>query len=289
MAGQGSGVLISSDGKVLTAAHVVQAADKILVQFGEDKYISAYVIASQLYADVALLQLDRVPPGIEPAQLGNSDSMDIGDDIFVVGAPYGLSNTLAAGHISGRRVSNMHTGSFLAMEFFQTDAAINTGVSGGPMFNMKGEVIGIVSNIMTRSGGFEGIGFVATSKIARQLLIDQKSFWSGVDGLLIEGEMAKILNIPQPAGFYVQRVAEGSPAWRQGLRGGSIRALIEGEEILLGGDIILEINGITLERGYNSYDRIYASMSSLKPGDILRTKILRNGSIFELAAEITSQ
>jgi len=102
-----------------------------------------------------------------------------------------------------------------AIEFLQTGAAINRGNSGGPVFNLSGEVVGIVSQILTKSGGSEGIGFAASSKIARQLLLDQKMFWSGVEGMLIEGDLARALNLPQAAGFLIQRVAKGSPGPRR--------------------------------------------------------------------------
>ena len=132
-----------------------------------------------------------------------------------MGAPYGLSPTLSAGHISGRyRPGNKVVGAS-AIEFLRTDAAINGGNSGGPVFNLSGEVVGIVSQILTKSGGSEGIGFAATSKIARQLLLDQKMFWSGVEGMLIEGDLARALNLPQAAGFLIQRVAKGSPGPRR--------------------------------------------------------------------------
>jgi serine protease Do len=109
----------------------------------------------------------------------------VGDQIMVVGAPYGLIATLSVGHISDRyRPGNKVVGAS-AIEFLQTDAAINSGNSSGPMFNLSGEVVGIVSQILTKSGGFEGISFAATSKMARQLLLDQKMFWSGVEGMLI--------------------------------------------------------------------------------------------------------
>ncbi len=130
---------------------------------------------------------------------------------LVVGAPYGLKHTLTVGHISGRRIFDDRIGSMNATEFLQTDAAINSGNSGGPMFNLAGEVVGVVNNIMSKSGGFEGLGFATTSKLARQLLLDHKMFWSGLDGLIIEGDLARALNLPQTAGFLVQRVAKGRP------------------------------------------------------------------------------
>ena len=214
--GIGSGVLISDDGRVLTAAHVVQSADLIVVVFPDTNPIPARVTNSAVYADVALLQLERVPPGAIAAKLGDSDPVEVGDEILVVGSPYGLGPTLSIGHISGRyRPGNKVIGTS-SIEFLQTDAVINGGNSGGPMFNLSGEVVGIVSQILTRSGGFEGIGFAATSKMARQLLFDQKMFWSGLEGIVIERDLARALNLPQRAGFLVQRVAQGSPASRGG-------------------------------------------------------------------------
>jgi serine protease Do len=154
--GLGSGVLIS-DGQVLTAAHVIQSADQVLIEFPNGKLIPARITNSEVYADVALLQLERVPQGAIAAKLGDSDQVEVGDEILIVGAPYGLKHTLTVGHISGRRILSNRIGSMRAMEFLQTNAAINRGNSGGPMFNQAGEVVGIVNNIVSSSGGFEGI------------------------------------------------------------------------------------------------------------------------------------
>ena len=285
-AGLGSGVLISNSGKVLTAAHVVQAVDKVFVEFADGQIVTARVISSATNADVALLQLDSVPQGVAPAKLGDSDQVEVGDDVFVVGAPYGLSLTLTVGHVSGRAAPKSRLASMSAWEFFQTDAAINGGNSGSPMFDWKGEVIGIVSNILSRSGGFEGIGFAATSKMAR-ILLEQKPFWSGMEGILVQGDLAGMLNLQQPAGFLVQRVAEGSPGWRLGVRPGTLRASIEGSDVLLGGDVILSVNGIEVLEGNASFQRIYESLSKLKPGEQLVARVLRAGQVVELSTEIT--
>jgi serine protease Do len=206
--GLGSGVLISNDGKVLTAAHLVQSADKTMVEFSEGELIPASVIGTAMSADVALLQLERIPSNYVAANLGDSDKVEVGDEMFVVGAPYGISRTLTAGHVSGRRGLNKRNENTIPVEFLQTDAAINSGNSGSPMFNLKGEVIGIVSNIMSRSGGSEGLAFAATSNTARRILLEQKPFWTGIEGLVVDGNLARALNLTQPAGMLVQRVAE---------------------------------------------------------------------------------
>jgi serine protease Do len=246
--GLGSGVLISNDGKVLTAAHLVQSADKTVVEFSRGELIPARVMGSAFSADVALLQLERNPVNVMAVALGNSDKVDVGDQIFVVGAPYGLSRTLTAGHVSGRHALNRRSENTTAVEFLQTDAAVNSGNSGSPLFNLDGEVMGIVSNIMSKSGGSEGLAFAATSNTARRLLLEQKPFWSGIEGLLVDGDLARALNLPQTAGVLVQRVAEGSIAWRWGIHAGKLRANVEGEEFILGGDIILKVNDVPVEQ-----------------------------------------
>lgn len=284
--GLGSGVLVSSDGKVLTAAHLVQTADAVVVEFSDGELISARVVSSAIYADVALLQLERAPLKMVAATLGDSDSAEVGDEIFVVGAPYGLSRTLTAGHISGRHTLNKRTENTTAVEFLQTDAAINRGNSGSPLFRLNGEVIGIVSNIMSTSGGSEGLAFAATSNTARRLLLEQKPRWSGIAGFLVDGNLAKALNLPQPAGVLVQRVAEGSIAWRWGIHAGTVRANVEGEELVLGGDIILSVNDVPVEEGGGRYDDIYASISKLRPGDNLVIKIFRQGQIVKLSIPV---
>jgi len=284
--GLGSGVLISNDGKVLTAAHLVQAADKIEVEFPDGQLIPARVISSVISADVAVLQLERNPVNAVAATLGDSDKVDVGDQIFVVGAPYGLSRTLTAGHVSGRHTLNKRSENTTAVEFLQTDAAVNSGNSGSPVFNLDGEVMGIVSNIMSRSGGSEGLAFAATSNTARRLLLEQKPFWSGIEGLLVDGDLARALNLPQPAGVLVQRVAEGSIAWRWGIHPGTLRATVEGEEFILGGDIILKMNEVPVEQS-GSYDEIYASIGRLKPGDNLVISLFRQGQIVKLSIPTT--
>ncbi len=279
--GLGSGVLISND-KVLTAAHLVQAADRTMVEFSRGELIPARVIGSALSADIALLQLEHSPANASPVTLGNSDKLEVGDQIFVVGAPYGLSRTLTAGHVSGRHLLNERSENTSGVEFLQTDAAVNSGNSGSPLFNLDGEVMGIVSNIMSRSGGSEGMAFAATSNTARRLLLDQKPFWSGIEGLVVDGDLARALNLPQPAGVLVQRVAEGSIAWRWGIHAGTLRANVEGAELILGGDIILRVNDVPVEQS-SSYDDIYASIGRLKPGDNLVISVFRQGQIVKLS------
>jgi len=163
----GSGVLVSADGKVMTAAHVVHSVDEITVEFIGGEAVKARVVASEPAADLSLLQLDRVPAGVKVARLADSSSVRVGDQVMVVGAPYGLAYSLSVGYISARWPPNSVYPAFPLAEFFQTDASINTGNSGGPLFSMTGEVVGIVSHNISKSGGSEGLGFVVTINTAR--------------------------------------------------------------------------------------------------------------------------
>jgi len=279
--GLGSGVLISND-RVLTAAHLVESADNTMVESSEGELIQASVIGCSLSADVALLQLDHSPGNYMAAKLGDSDQTAVGDEKFVVRATYGMGNTLTAGHVRERHAINNTSENTAKIEFLQTDAAINGGNSGGPVFNLKGEVVGIVSSIMSRSGGSEGLAFAATSNTARRLLLEQKPFWTGIEGFRVEGSLARALNLPQPAGVLVQRVAKRSIAERYGIRPGTLRATIEGEEMILGGDIILGVNGVDVATA-ESFDDIYANIAKVKPGENIVITIFRQGKIVKLA------
>lgn len=283
--GIGSGVLISADGKVITAAHVVQSADRVVVEFTEGKEIPAHVIASVVSADVALLQLEWVPADAIVARLGDSDKSEVGDQVFVIGAPYGLSHSLTVGHLSSRHINKNLTGGLRAIEMWQTDAAVNKGNSGGPMFNVKGEVIGIVCNLFSQSGGFEGVGFAVTSNLTRRLLLEQNTYWSGLEGVVISGNTARIFNVPQEAGLLVQSVAEKSPAERLGLRGGRVHATFGTTSLLVGGDIILMVADYKIS-GDDDFDKIHARLSTLEGGSKLIVRVLRGGKIVELSAEI---
>lgn len=285
--GLGSGVLIT-DGRILTAAHVVQAADKIEVEFVDGQVVPAKVIASLPRADVAMLKLDWVPTNAVPARLGNSDKMQVGDDVFIIGAPYGIGHSLSVGHLSARRAANVSFGS-IKLELLQTDAAINKGNSGGPMFNMAGEVVGIVSYILSQSGGFEGLGFAVTANVAQKLLINAKGFWSGIDGLILSDEWVRIFNIPQPAGFLVQRIADNSPASNIGLIGGSYRATIAGVDLLIGGDIILSVGGISVVADGSTTLKMIEYLNTVKPGDTISMKVLRAGQITELKGSVPAR
>ena len=281
----GSGVLVSADGKVMTAAHVVHAMDEITVEFVGGETVPARVISSEPAADLSLLQLARVPAGVQPARLGDSDQVRVGHQVLVIGAPYGLSHSVSAGWISARWPAGSVYREIPLAEFFQTTATINTGNSGGPMFNMAGEVIGVVSHIISRGGGSEGLGFVVTMKSARAFLMGARRVWVGLEGVVVTGEVAEILNVPGGSGFLVRTVPKGSPAWQMGILGGDRMATIAGEEMAVRGDVVLSIAGIAIKEAAD-LPRIREKLGTMPPGQTFKATVLRAGRVIELTGTV---
>ncbi len=279
--GLGSGFMIS-DKQIITAAHVVQVAEKVNVEFLDGEIIPAKVISAYGNADVALIELIWPRKNAVTVNLGDSDQVKIGEQVFVVGAPYGLGHSLSSGYVSGLIKSKKDKNPFTNSEYIQTDAAINTGNSGGPMFNMKGEVIGIVSNILTESGGFQGIGFASTSNIAKELLFEKKVIWNGTDLYPLTGKMARLFNLPQESGLLVQRVVKVSPFGILGIQDGDTEVTINGEKLIIGGDIILSINGVKFDFTDESLLNISKEIVQNKANNPLEIIVLRGGKIVTL-------
>ncbi|MDT0553442.1 S1C family serine protease [Urechidicola vernalis] len=278
--GLGSGVLVSYNGLIWTASHVVHNAEKVMVKFPDGDVYEADVLSSSPMADVALIKINSLFDLKKKhiAQIGNSDDVKIGEDVFVIGTPLGIEQTLSRGIVSGKMAKEGLNDDFLPVEFIQTDAAINPGNSGGPMFNMNGEVIAIASFIMSQSGGFDGIGFGASSNVAQKILMDQPNIWSGMEFVLLQNELADIFNIPQDAGVLVQTVASKGLGDKLGLTGGYINATIEGKPLLVGGDILLEIAGVKLD-SEEAIISLREKIVTLQEGGSYTVKYLRAGKI----------
>src|SRR5262244_167547 len=274
----GSGVLISPDGKVATAAHVVQTMEEITVEFLGEEPVQARVVASEQWADISILQVSVVPRGATVSKLTDSDPVRVGDPVFIVGAPYGLSYSLSQGIISARWAPDTVTKDFPLAEFFQTDAVINTGNSGGPMFSRAGDLIGIVSHNISKSGGSEGLGFVVTANTVRSLLVDRNRPFFGFDAMLVSGAMAEALNVPQAGGFLVKNVVQDSIGGRLGLRGGDRMGIVEGQQIVVGGDILLTCQGLPLTSN-DDMVKVLKSLETLTPGQDLRVTVLRSNQV----------
>jgi len=282
----GSGVLITADGKVATAAHVVHSMNEIMVEFLGEEPVKARVISSEPRADISIIQVSVVPPDATVAKLADSDPIRVGDSVFIVGAPYGLSHSLSQGIISARWEADTVTKDFPLAEFFQTDAVINTGNSGGPMFTRAGDLIGIVSHNISKSGGSEGLGFVVTSNTVRKLLVERNRRWYGLDLMLVSGAMAEALNVPQVGGFLIKNVVKDSIGGRLGLRGGDRLGIVEGQQIVVGGDILLTCQGLPLTSN-DDMVKVLKSLETLTPGQDLGVTVLRSNQVVPLSMKWT--
>ena len=229
----GSGFIIDEKGIVVTNNHVIQDAEDIIVRVNGDKEFKAKVIGADPLSDIAVLQLETKEKFI-PVKFGNSDQARIGDWVIAIGNPFGLGGTVTSGIISAR---NRSIGLSRYEDFIQTDASINSGNSGGPLFDMNGDVIGINTAILGRSGSI-GIGFSIPSNSAK-LVINQlikfgetKRGWLGVRIQDVTKEIAEVEKLDKPRGALVASVAKNSPSDKAGVEAG---------------DIILEFNGVTIE------------------------------------------
>lgn len=282
--GQGSGVLISHDCYILTAAHVVDGSSEILVKTQDGKMRKASILFSEKTADIALLQLKVLDDTLTHAKLGDSDNLIIGQNVFAIGSPYGLENSFSSGIISSFRGFNTLYDGTVGVEFIQTDAAINSGNSGGPLFNTQGEVVGIASSILTVSGGFQGIGMVVTINTAKDLLAFEDRPWIGVESVFLsQEEYARLFNLNVPGGLLIQNVATNSPAQKAGLRGGYISAKVAGREILFGGDIILEVD----QHAACHVDCLEEAADEIAQKNKIDIKYLREGKVFTATLDIT--
>ncbi len=280
--GLGSGVVIEKD-KIITAAHVVHTASRIKVKFKSGYTTDAEIISSITASDVALLRLTNPPEGIVVAQTTDSNAVRIGEPVFVIGAPFGIEQTLSVGHLSGRVNRGLMAGGE-PVDFLQTDTAINQGNSGGPMFNRDGKVIGIVSFILSKSGGFNGIGFAVSINGAEKSLMQASEFWAGFDGLLLTPELASAINVPQTSGLLVQHVVSGSMAQKAGLRGGQITATMAGTQVKLGGDVVLSIHGVACDEPHD-FAAIKSQIDSLPENEGFEVSVLRGGKVIALKVE----
>jgi len=279
--GLGSGFMIS-DNQVITAAHVVKVAEKVNIEFTDGEIIPAKVISAYSGADIALLELIWPKKNAITVKLGDSDQVKIGEQVFIVGAPFGLGHSLSSGYVSGIVKNKEDKNPFTISEYIQTDAAINTGNSGGPMFNMRGEVIGVVSNILSQSGGFQGIGFASSSNITKELLFEKKIGWSGTDVYPLTGKLARIFNLPQESGLLVQRVVKVSPFGIIGLEDGDMELTINEEKLIVGGDIILSINGVKFEFNDETLLKISKVIGQNSSNNSTELVVLRGGKIITL-------
>ena len=282
--GLGSGFMVTNQ-LIVTAAHVVKAPKSLMVQFSDGEVIPAKVISSYQTPDIALIGLTRPKDNATIVSFGDSDKMKIGQQVFVVGVPLGVGFSMSSGYISGFRRQTIGKNPFTNSDFIQTDAAINQGNSGGPMFNLNGEVVGIVSHITSKSGGSDGIGFASSSNLAAKLLLNNKMPWFGADLYSLCGKEAKIFNLPQPCGLLVQRVIVSSIFGNMGVREGDTEVSIGNKKLIMGGDIILALNGIDYKTTDETLVELAEFANGLNKDSKIEITILREGKIITLKSK----
>jgi S1-C subfamily serine protease len=286
--GVGSGVLVSADGKVVTAAHVVKSDATIEVSFLDGVPIQASVIWMAPSADLALLQLARVPPGAVVATFGNSDLLETGDQVLTIGAPYGANHSLAVGWISARRQPSPVYEDATPLELLQADLSVFGGNSGGPLLNLDGEVVGVVTHLLSGDGTAGGPSFSVAGNVVKRLLLDERRTWFGVESFMLAGPLAEAFNLPQSAGLLVQSVSPSSLAARLGLRGGSVQATITEVPLFLGGDVLLEILGVPVMASPTFMSTFLMALDKVKAGDTVTARVWRNGRVVPLEAIVTA-
>ena len=277
--GQGSGFVLDRAGHVLTNFHVVAGANRgVRVMLSNKKSYEARVVGTDRVHDLALLQIDA--PNLEPVILADSSGLAVGQKVYAIGNPFGLSGTMTRGIISSIRTMPSERGSEAAPieNAIQTDAAINPGNSGGPLLNSRGEVIGI--NTMIASNGADqssGIGFAIPINTAKAVLQDLTKYGRvkrpslGIVSYAIGPDLAEQMGLGAEEGILIQRVLPGGAAERAGLRGGNQQAYVGNQPILLGGDLIVAIDG----QPVTDPQEISALMDKHQAGDTISVTFYR--------------
>lgn len=285
----GSGFIIDSDGLVMTNSHVVFGAQSLSVTLNDGTKLPAKLLGADPIFDLAVLQIP-VPNKVKLERLtfGNSDAIRPGDDVIIIGNPLGLDRTITSGIVSAINRVLHNRPRMLSRSVIQTDAPINPGNSGGPMLNRCGDVIGIASSIL---GNAQNIGFAIPSNLARAAVADLVNKgrlirpWLGIDGNLINVEMKEMFALPLADGFLVEAVEPNSPAGLAGIVGGRIPVKVGFQSLIMGGDIIVEINDIKLK----DFDSLMRGFDLIRIGATLRLNISRDGKIFTKVLTITER
>lgn len=264
----GSGFIISKDGYILTNNHVVADADEIIVRLSDRSELEAKLIGADARTDVALLKVEGKDLPI--VKLGKSDALKVGSWVLAIGSPFGFDHSVTAGIVSakGRSLPNESY-----VPFIQTDVAINPGNSGGPLFNLDGEVVGINSQIFTRSGGFMGLSFAIPIDVAMSVADQLKANgkvnrgWLGVVIQEVNKDLAESFGLDKPAGALVAQVLENGPAAKGGLQVGDVILSMNGQPIVMSADLPHLVGG-------------------LKPGTKIDLGIVRDGNRKNLSLSI---
>jgi putative serine protease PepD len=276
----GSGFVIDKTGYIVTNYHVIRGAESVEVGFSNNDNMKAKIVGGDPSTDTALLKVNANARALRPLGLGDSDAIQVGDDVLAIGNPFGLARSATRGIVSAVQRPLQAPNGMTIDHVIQTDAQINHGNSGGPLLNAEGAVIGVNSAIETGDTGSQGnvgIGFAIPINTVRDVLAQLKEKgrvehpYLGIYARPIESSIAELFRLPVKRGLLVERVVQGTGAADAGLRGGTTRVVVAGESYNLGGDIIVKVEGSAV----NSTERLRELVAEKKPGDTISVEILR--------------
>src|ERR1700690_3226748 len=274
----GSGIVIDSNGTILTNYHVVENAIKVTVSFGKGKSVEAQVVGKDPSNDLAVLRIHTDGLVLHPLTLGNSSAVTVGDPVYAIGNPFGLERTLTTGVISALQREITAPNGFTINNVLQTDAPINPGNSGGPLLDASGRVIGIITQTETggSGGGSVGIGFAVPINTAKSEIPQLekggtvRGAYLGLTSLTVDGSLSA-LNLPVKTGALVQSVEPGTAAAKAHIRGGSVNTTTEDGQVAVGGDIIVKVDG----KEVASSEALANDIDEKKPGEKVTIELWR--------------
>ena len=286
----GSGFILDVQGHILTNHHVVQGAQRLEVSLADGSKWVAKLVGADPVTDLAVVQITAPPQALTVLPLGDSSALQIGQKVLAIGNPFGLEHSLSTGIVSSVR-KFVKTGATELEDVIQTDAAINPGNSGGPLLDSDGRVIGINTAIFSTSGGNIGIGFAIPVNTAKRVVADLLTrgyvvyAYLGTDTQTLTPALARALELPTDQGAIVVRVARGSPAAKAGLKGGTQQVVIGNAIVVIGGDIVVGADGLTVPTS----EGLRRLLRKHQPGDTIKLEILRQGKRMELEVKLSEQ
>jgi len=286
--GLGSGFVYDREGRIITNHHVIENASAIQVTFLDGNITSASIVGMDIYSDIAVIKVDPQVTTLHPVVLGSSSDLTVGEPVAAMGNPFGLSDTLTAGIVSSLERTMDAAGNYVIIDIIQIDAAVNPGNSGGPLVNLKGQVVGVNTAIQSETGTFTGIGFAIPSDTVKREIDDlietgdYKHPWLGVSALDVDMAIADAMGLEKPQGVLIVEVTEGSPADQAGLRGADQNVTLDGQLTPIGGDVITGIDGLPTRR---MADLVVYMERNTSPGDSVVFEIIRDGE--ERSVEVT--
>ena len=286
---QGSGFVIDSDGHIATNDHVVEHADSVSVRFWNGDTYNASVVGTDPSTDLGVIKVDAPSSILHPVSLGNSSSVQVGDPVVAIGSPFGLEETVTSGIVSALHRQIQALNQFTINDTIQTDAAINHGNSGGPLFNAAGQVIGVNSQIAGDTGANVGIGFAIPSDTVRSIadtLISSgkvEHAYLGVSVQEVPVTVAHDLNLTE--GVEITDVRSGTPAQQAGLKGATGKKIVQGTQYATGGDVITAIDGQKVKTS----EGVQLAIDAHHPGDTIEITYWRKGETKTVSVKLATR